>query len=818
MTAFPQTNPGRAHSVPISCYHCGEHVPGNSDYATLIDGVNRPMCCPGCRAVAQLIAGSGLQNFYQHRTAFNERPSAASAEPTEHYVMYDDPEVNRFFTDVDDRGHIHARLLLGGMTCAACTWLVEQSLLKLAGVDSAVVKLAQNRLDVVFNPEQVSLSKLFQSIDALGYKTRPYQSNTRRALMATEYRTGLRQLAVAGLGMMQVGMFAIALHAGDIQGMEAEYQGLLRWVSLLVASFVVVYCGRPFFSSAWRHLKVGALVMDLPVSLAIGLAWLASIWATVTGQGQVYFDSAVMFIFFLLLGRFLERRARQKHELAWFDAESTLPASVKVLIDGNWHDSARQKLQRDDIILVPQGETVAVDAVVTEGCSSLNESAFNGEQMPRTVAVGDMIYAGTVNIEQPVRASVLGSYADTRLAALQRSVERGQSEKPAVAQLADRIASYFIGFVLLAAAATIVLWLQLDASKALWVALSVLVISCPCALALATPAALTGAASGLRRAGIIVQGENAIEALGNVTHLIFDKTGTLTSGDLHLCETRPLCDLPEQELLRIAASMQAYSRHPLARAFADIQADIHFDDVQYIIGEGLEGHIKGARYRLGSARFCAQQVTDLDIPEDEHQYWIALCRDQQCLAWFAFSDDIRPESAQLISEVKKMGLAVELLTGDSSTLGQAIANVLRIDTVNRGMTPQQKMAHVQQLQRSGAIVAMVGDGLNDAPVLSVANASFAVSDATDLARTQADIILMDNDLRAVGRTLGQARRCQRIIRQNLAWALGYNLCGIPLAAMGYIPPWMAALGMSASSLLVVLNSLRLNNTAKLTGD
>ncbi|MEH6590876.1 MAG: heavy metal translocating P-type ATPase [Halioglobus sp.] len=812
------TKTDKTDSVPLSCYHCGEQVPDNCDFATLIDSINRPMCCPGCRAVAQLIAGSGLENFYQHRTAFNERPTSASPESAEHYLMYDDPEVYRFFTDTDERGRIHVRLLLGGMTCAACTWLVEQSLLKRPGVDSAVVKLAQNRLDVIFDPERVELSTLFQGIDALGYKTRPYQSNTRRALMADEYRTGLRQLAVAGLGMMQVGMFAVALHAGDIQGMEAEYQGLLRWVSLLVASFVVVYSGHPFFNSAWRHLKVGALVMDLPVSLAIGLAWLASIWATVTGQGQVYFDSAVMFIFFLLLGRFLERRARQNHELAWFDAESTLPASVKVLIDGNWRNTARQKLQHDDTILIPQGETVAVDARITEGESSLNESAFNGEQLPRAAAVGDMIYAGTVNIEKPLRASVLGSYADSRLAALQRSVERGESEKPAVAQLADRVASYFVGFVLLITAATVVVWLQLDPSKALWVALSVLVISCPCALALATPAALTGAASGLRRAGIIVQGENAIEALGNVSHLIFDKTGTLTSGDLRLCETRRQCEIPEPELLRVAASMQAFSRHPLARAFAHIQADIHFDDVQYIIGEGLEGHINGQCYRLGSARFCAQQGIDLDIPEDDQYYWIVLCRDQQCLAWFAFSDDIRPESAQLIRDVKEMGLTVELLTGDSSSLGQGIADQLHIDTVNRGMTPQQKMTHVQRLQRSGGIVAMVGDGLNDAPVLSVANASFAVAGATDLARTQADIILMDSDLRSVGNTLRQARRCHRIIRQNLGWALAYNLCGIPLAAMGYIPPWMAALGMSASSLLVVLNSLRLNNIAKLTGD
>ena len=327
----------------------------------------------------------------------------------------------------------------------------------------------------------------------------------------------------SGLGMMQVGMFAVALHAGDIQGIEQEYQTLLRWVSLLVASFVVLYSAKPFFTSAWRHLQAGALVMDLPVSLAIGLAWVASIWATFTGQGQVYFDSVVMFTFFLLLGRFLEKRARQRGDLAWFDAESVLPTSVKVWRENQWQETARLQVMPEDVILVTRGETVPADGVVTQGSSAIDESTFNGEHLPRSVKAGDSVFAGTLNVEGALQISVSGTYVDTRLAALQRSVEQAQLEKPAIAQLADRIASKFIAMVLVVTGITAAIWYTIDPSQALWISLSVLVISCPCALALATPAALTSAASALRAAVASTDSGNS-SARGCPTNF----TGTLT--------------------------------------------------------------------------------------------------------------------------------------------------------------------------------------------------------------------------------------------------------------------------------------------------
>ncbi len=806
MVADRSTGESRAET----CYHCGEAVPPGTDFTIEIAGTARPMCCPGCRAVAGIIAANGLENFYQQRTAYNERPAEQDSSLLERYRIYDDPELAATFSDSTEEGLTSSSLLLGDLTCAACTWLIEQSLARMAGIDRAVVNLQQSRLDVRFDPRVVRLSEIFARLDALGYRPRPFQASSQRQQMQDEYRTDLRRLGVAGFGMMQVGMFAVALHAGDIQGIEERYRGLLRGFSLLVASFVVFYSARPFFTTAWRHLRHGTLVMDLPVALAIGLAWLASAYATLSGSGEVYFDSVVMFTFFLLLGRFLERRVRQRHAMTWFDAESTLPDAVTVQRDQRWQSVPRSQLQQGDRVLVRAGQVVPIDAEILQGRSAVREETFNGEHLPRNVGAGDTIYAGTLNVEQAVEARALGGYRDSRLAALQRSVETAQAEKPRLARLADRIASWFIAGILLITAATALVWSQVDPGRALWVTLSVLVISCPCALALATPAALTSAASALRASGVIVRGENALEALSRVTHVIFDKTGTLTEGALQLQRVVPLSTIPREELIAMGAALQHYSTHPVARAFGEVSGAGGFEDVEYRVGAGLSARRAGRACRMGSEAFCREIAPELPPSPDDAHYWIALCREREPLAWFGLSDRNRPEAAAVVSAFRSAAIEVALLTGDRSAQGPAVAEALGIDRVETGLEPQDKMSRVGALQRSGAVVGMVGDGLNDAPVLSQADASFAVAGATDLARTQADFVIVDGDLQAVVETWRKAVQCRRIILQNFAWALGYNLGAIPLAATGHIPPWAAAIGMSLSSLLVVVNSLRLN--------
>jgi len=780
----------------------------------IIDGQARPMCCPGCRAVAELIAGSGLAGFYRRRTAFSERPAEGRGEDRGEsggqYRIYDDPDMQAAFTRRDEQGHLRGSLLVGGMTCAACSWLIERSLGEMPGVSEARINLQLTRLDIRLDTRRTCLSELFRHLDSLGYRPRPYRESARRDQLREQQRSALRRLAVAGLGMMQVGMFAVALHAGDLQGMLGEYRDLLRWVSLPIAAFVVLYCARPFFESAWRHLRHGALVMDLPVALAIGLAFLASAWATVTGTGEVYFDSVSMFTFFLLLGRFLEERARLRDAAPWLDALDSLPDAVILRSAGEWTSAPGHRVSAGDELLVRAGDTVPVDASITAGRGAVREDSFSGEHRPRSVRPGDRVYAGTINLEDDLELRALGGRRDSRLAALQRSAEAGGTERPAAVRLADRLASWFVAGVLLVAAATALFWLSHAPEQALWITLSVLVVSCPCALALATPAALASAASALRARGVAVHGENALDTLARSERLVLDKTGTLTRGELTISRVVTLDDTPEITVLGVAAAMQRHAHHPVARAFDGVAAARDLGLSEYRPGEGLIAQRGGDEYRLGSEPFCRARAPALPPPPDEPLYWIALCRGDTPLAWIGLQDEPRPEAAAFMRRVAEAGLAAELLTGDSSAQGPRLAAELGITEVRTGQSPEDKMQRVRDLQGSGQVVAMVGDGLNDAPVLSLADTSFAVVGATDLARARADFVIVDGDLHQVLSAWEMARRCRRVIRQNLTWALLYNTCALPLAVAGLVPPWAAAVGMSLSSLLVVGNSLRLN--------
>jgi Cu2+-exporting ATPase len=799
-----------ADASPVSCFHCGDSVPAGADFSIDIGGERRPMCCPGCRAVAGLIAANGLERFYDQRTAYNQRPEPAQLVDASEYRIYDDPQLAGQFSERSEDNLVHARLLIGGVTCAACTWLIEKTLTQLDAVSDVSLNFSQSRLDIAFDGSRLPMSELFARVAALGYTVRPWQSAAREEQARDEYRGDLRRLAVAGIGMMQVGMFAIALHAGDLQGISDEYRDLLRGFSLLVTTFVVWFSARGFFTSAWRHLRIGALVMDLPVALAIGLAWAASAYATLTGSGDVYFDSVVMFTFLLLLARFVEKRVRYRDAIAWQDAEDLLPDAVQRRQDGQWVLSARRELQAGDRVLLRAGDTVPIDGEVVDGHSAVREDTFSGEALPREVRDGDTVFAGTLNLEATLEVRATGSYADTRLAALQRSIDRAQLRKPALARLADRIAGRFIAGVLLITGVTALLWWQLDPQRALWISLAVLVISCPCALSLATPATLASAATTLRRHGVIVNGPDALERLSQCSHMVFDKTGTLTTGALRITDTRVLRDGWDTRAVHAAgAALQRHSNHPIAAAFRGVEASDAISAVRYTVGSGVEGRLAGRDLRLGSAAFCSGLLGETPVAPSADAYWICLADRDGVIAWLALSDATRPEAIDVLQHLRAQQLQLELLTGDASPRAARLGAELGFDGVLTGQSPQQKMARVAALQAQGAVVAMIGDGLNDAPVLKLADVSIAVTGATDLARAQADFVLLRGDLTQVNLLRRVARRTRVTIIQNFAWALGYNALGIPLAALGLVPPWAAALGMSLSSLLVVANSLRL---------
>lgn len=795
-----------------ACFHCGLPVPAGSGHSVVIDGAERPMCCPGCEAVAGAIVAGGLDNFYRFRDSRSERPEIESPGSGQ-WAAYDLEEVQRQFVHDGDEGRKVAGLLVGGITCAACVWLIEKHLAQLDGVHKVSVNASTQRARICFEPEKVQPGRLFAELSRIGYRPAPATAANSEQLLQSERRAALRRLGVAGLGTMQVMMFAIALYFGASSGIDGELQRYLRWISLLVATPVVLYAARPFFTAALRSLRGRSLSMDVPVSLAIGLAYGASFYATVFDTGEVYFESISMFTFFLLLGRTVEMRARHRAGMASGGLAQLLPLTANRL-DGDVVESVPvAALAAGDHILLRPGDTVAADGEVIEGNSGVDESLLSGESALQPKSRGSRVYAGSVNGDSTLTVRVTAAGQSTRLSAIERLVERAQLEKPQQVALADRVAGWFVGLVLIAALGAFAVWWQLDPSRAFWVALSVLVVTCPCALSLATPAALAAATLRLQQLGLLVAGGQLLETLPRLSRAVFDKTGTLTRGEPRILQVRSLRDgFGEQRIVDLAAALESRTNHPLARAFRAQSGNLHASDVQVHTGRGLEGVVEGECYRLGRADFAAADLPGEGAPAvpEEGGQWLLLADSAGPLAWIALGDRLRPSARDAVAELESAGLAVELLSGDQSGEVQRLAAAAGIRHWRAGASPEQKLEHLLQLQRDGERVLMVGDGLNDVPVLSGADASVAMMSAADLARSRADAILLNGDLRVLPRAVTLARRCRTIVRQNLVWALGYNALALPLAVCGLVPPWAAAIGMSVSSLVVVLNALRLS--------
>ncbi len=793
-----------------SCFHCGDPVPADARYTVEIDGVEQPVCCVGCQSVALLIRGADLTAFYRQRSDYAPNPESAASESA---AWFDDRDWVAGFSDTDAQGNPVVPLLVTGMSCAACTWLIERALLSLPEVLDVRLNLNLSRLAITLAPD-ASAQMAVALVEKLGYGVRPWRTDDRLDQLRSDSRRDIRRLGVAGLGMMQAGMFAIALHAGDMQGIDAQMQSLLRWFSAPIALFVLAYSGRSFFINAWRSLRQGHLIMDSSVALALLLATGASLWATVIGHGETYYDSVTMFVFLLLLARYVEKRLRDADLLSLVRIEDRLPEFVSVSDGEGWQRQPRAQVDVGARVRIPTGESIAFDAVVSHGASAVDEAVFTGEAVPRPVTVGDKIFAGTINCDSGIEAIVSSSYRDSKLAALADDMDQARGDKPPYLKLIDRLAGRFVAVVLLAAAGTAAYWWQVSPERSLWSALAVLVVACPCALSLATPAALAAATAWLRRHGVMVHGEFGLLASGDAGTLLIDKTGTLTETRLELDSVLTAERIDRDEALSLAAALQQFSNHPAALSFHALPAAPSVTDVEPTPGRGMRARWQQRELRLGSFEYCAE-LTTMPAPPDEVQYWIALADEQGWLAWFGLGETLRPEASALIAGMQSRGFAMRIVSGDSEVRVASIAAQLGIAYTAQA-TPADKLALIKQLQGEGQSVIAVGDGLNDAPLLTAADASIAVASATALTRAQADFAIDDENLMLIPTIVDLSRRARGVIRQNLVWAAGYNLLGIPFAAAGFVPPWLAAVGMSLSSLLVVLNALRLRRTGEPT--
>jgi Cu2+-exporting ATPase len=803
-----------------TCYHCGLPVPSGIDFPVEIDGQRRGMCCAGCQAVAEAIVAGGLIDYYRHRDAMPESPREAMPLALQELGLFDHPDVQKNFVRPIGEHEKEAALILEGITCSACVWLNEQHIARQPGVTAVDINYATRRARVRWDEERIKLSQILEAIAAIGYRAHPYDIARAELVAQKERRTALWRLFVAGFGMAQVMMYAIPVYLAKAGTMTAGIEQLLRWASLVLTLPVMFYSASPFFTSAWRDLRFHRFGMDVPVALGIGLAFLASVWATVTASGETYFDSVTMFVFFLLGGRFLEMGARQRAARGVEAMARALPAFANrfsVFPGGELQRVAVADLKAGDVVLIKPGEVIPGDGCILEGESSTDESLLTGESRPVGKCLGDAVTGGSVNIGSPLTMRVDRAGESTRLASIQRLMEQASAEKPDVVKVADRVAARFVSALLMLAVVTGGYWWWHDPSHALWVFVSVLVVSCPCALSLATPVALTVATGVMSRNGVLVTRGHAIETLARATHFLFDKTGTLTEGRPELVETVPLQSRGAGEVLALAASMELASEHPIGRALREAARDwsrIVAEDVRAVTGQGVEAVVGGLRTRLGTAGFVAALTGQappafVDRWLEDGDTVVALGNCEGWLAWFRFADRPRPGAGAALAALKAKGIELAALSGDTPATVAKVAGELGIPLARGGLSPEDKHAAILKLQDEGAIVAMVGDGVNDAPVLAQAHVSIAMGGGTDLARSQGDVVLLSDDLGHLAVGVGIARHCLQIIRQNLAWALVYNLFAIPLAMTGFVTPWMAGIGMSASSLLVVLNALRL---------
>ena len=800
-------------TTPVPCYHCALPVPSGSRFTAIVLGETREFCCPGCQAVAQAIVAGGLESYYQHRSEASANPDALPVQLLEELALYDRADVQKPFVRHDGE-QAETTLLIEGISCAACGWLIEKHLRLLPAVSEARLNLSNHRLHVRWADSQLPLSELLSELRHIGYAAHPYQADRATEQLASENRLALRQLGVAGLLWFQAMMATMATWPEFNIDLSPETHPILRWVALFLTTPIVFYSCAPFFKGAMRDLRTRHLTMDVSVSLAIGGAYIAGIWTAITGIGELYFDAVGMFALFLLAGRYLERRARERTAAATAQLVNLLPAScLRLSGDGQSERILLTELKVGDHVLVHPGAILPADGKILDGQSSIDESLLTGEYLPQPRSIGDAVTAGTLNVDGALTIEVLALGQDTRLSAIVRLLDRAQSEKPRLAEVADKAAQWFLMFSLIAAAAIGLLWWQLDPSRAFWIVLAMLVATCPCALSLATPTALTAATGTLHKLGLLLTRGHVIEGLNQIDTVIFDKTGTLTEGRLALRAIRPLRDLDSDHCLGLAAALENRSEHPIARAFG--RAPLAASDVLSTAGLGLEGRVGEQRLRIGQAGFVCEisQSPVPDMPQEPGQ-WLLLGDAHGPLAWFVLDDRLRADAPALLAACKARGWRTLLLSGDTSPMVASVAAELGIDEARGGLRPDDKLHVLQQLHAQGRKVLMLGDGVNDVPVLAAADISVAMGSATDLAKTSADAVLLSNRLEALVQAFTLARRTRRVIIENLLWAGLYNGLMLPFAALGWITPVWAAVGMSISSLTVVLNALRLTRMPK----
>lgn len=812
------------HST-VGCFHCGLPIPAGFNYHAHHDGAERDFCCLGCQSVCSAIYEAGLQSYYK-RTPEGQL-LAPPPEPPKDIEIYDIDEVQQeFITCSGDLRDIH--LLVEGIHCAACVWLIERGLKREQGVQFANVNLAAKRVHLRWDNSQNKLSNLIRALSKIGYSAVPYDPESAEGVIKKANRSMLFRLFFAGFAMMNLIWISIALYSGADKG---EFREFFHWMGFALATPTLVYAGYPFYRGALGGLRAWRLTMDLPIAIGLSVTYLYSTYITVMPNvvGEVYFDTVTNLIFVILIGRYLEGMFRHQALSATKRLMELQPRVATVMQDGKEQIIPIRGIKLGDIVLIKPGYKVPVDGIVVEGHSTIDESMLSGESVPVSKSVGAKVSSGTVNVNGALLVEVSTTLQNTTLAKIIRLVEEAQSSKAPIQRLADTIVPWFVLVTLLSAALTFFIWDSKSFEIALMAATSVLIITCPCALGMATPMSIA-VASGLgAKYGILVKNGLVLETLSKVNHFVFDKTGTLTEGKMSVATMRTSSNMTEVDIMRIAAAVERYSEHAAAKAIInDAEArqlnylDVSVNEFHATAGLGVAAMVNSETVLLGSAEWLTRNNITLnaELQSQVHELEAQAMSCVYCaiggmhVAVLALADKLRSDAQQLVNELRAAGISMTLLSGDRKVVAEAIARQLGGMDVIAEVLPQDKDQVIQRLQQEGKVVAMVGDGINDAPALIRADVGIALGSGTDVSVESADIVLMHNGLDKVRLATQLSRRTLRTIKQNIGLSFVYNAIMVPMAMMAKVNPLVAAITMPISSLVVIGNAARIRNLFK----
>lgn len=816
--------------VVLACFHCGLPVAERGRWREEVLGEARDFCCAGCRAVAEAISESGLDAYYRLRTENASRASEGEGGTQPQDRLFDHEELQSSFVR-GVGGLREASLLLEGIRCPACLWLNEQRLRSLPGVVETIAVYASQSVRVRWDPSRIALSSILAAVRRIGYRALPFDPAHRASAERNAGRRDAQRLVFAGVvGMMvmNLALAAYVLGGAGAGGALPLWETFGRWTQLAASAVLLAYPGQDFFAGALRDLRRKRAGMDVPIVLGLLVAWAGSAWATFRGAGPVYFDAIAMLVFFVLLARAFETRARLS-AAAVFDRFAVVqpPAALRVEADGLESEVSAFDLLPDDVIRARPGEIVPADGILLEGRSSFDEAVLTGEPWPLAREAGEDVVAGSRNCGQPVLIRVTRAGENSTLGEIRRLLEKGLESRPRFAELADSLALWLAALVVLISAATAAFWLARDPAMALPATVAVLIVTCPCALALATPVVLTIAAGRFAKIGVLPARMSAIEMLARAETAGFDKTGTLTLTTPRLADVHTAGGLTPNAALAVAAALEEDSPHPIARALRKAAGHLRLpaSAASHHEGEGVTGGVDGVPWWLGSPGFASgngeapAELLEALRSERARGRLVAVLWDRRARgALLAFEEELRPGAREIVADLRAAGLRhVALLSGDAREPVEKLARALGFDEALGRMTAPEKLAWIRGGDRDGARVLFVGDGLNDAPTLAAAGVSASFAEAPRLSRLAADFLILGTGLGPIAAARRIAVRCQRILVQNVGWALAYNLLAIPLAAAGLVRPWTAALGMSVSSLVVVGNAMRLMRPARSEG-